>query len=40
MNMKKPESIQKDEIQKNIWDFDIQTDHLIPTGRRDQVLIN
>ena len=38
--MHKPESIQENETYELICDFEIQTDHLIPTRRPDQVLIN
>ena len=36
----KPESIQKDRAHKILWDFEIETNYLIPTGRPDLVLIN
>ena len=36
--MNKPESILENEIHKILWDFAIQTDHLIPTRRSDLVL--
>ena len=28
--MHKPESVQENEMLKILWDFEIQTDHLIP----------
>ena len=34
--MHKPESVQKNEMHKILWDFEIQTDHLSPTRRPDQ----
>ena len=36
----KPESILKDEMWKILWDFEIQTDRLIPVRRLDLVIIN
>ena len=38
--MNKLESIQENEIHKILWDFDIQTDQLIPARRPDLVLKN
>ena len=38
--MHKPESVQEDEKHKILWDFDIQTDNLIPARRAKLVLIN
>ena len=38
--MHKPESIQENETHKILWDFEIQTDDLIPVSRLDLVLIN
>ena len=35
--MHKPESAQKNETHKILWDFEIQTDHLIP-ARRPELL--
>ena len=28
--MQKQESVQENEAHKNLWDFEIETDHLIP----------
>ena len=39
-HMQRPASFQEIETHKILTDFDIQTDHLIPVGRADQVLIN
>ena len=36
----KPESIQVNGMHKILWDFQMQTDHLIPSRRPDFVLIN
>ena len=38
--MHKPESVLENETHKILWDFEIQTDHLIPARRPDLVLIN
>ena len=35
-----PESVLENETQKPLWDFEIQTDHLITTGRPDLVIVN
>ena len=35
-----PESIWENEMLKILWDFEIQTDHLIPARRPDLGLIN
>ena len=37
--MHKPESIQDNETHKILWDFEIQTDYLIPARRPDLVII-
>ena len=36
----KPESVLENEMQKILWDFEIQTDHLIPARRPDLVITN
>ena len=38
--MKKPESVQENEIYKILWGFVIQTYHIIQARRPDLVLIN
>ena len=38
--MHKPEPVRENETHKILWDFEIQTDHLIPARRPDLVLIN
>ena len=38
--MHKPESFLENETHKIIWDFEVQTDHLIPARRPDLVLID
>ena len=38
--MHKPESILENETYEILWDFKIQTDHLISTRRPDLVIIN
>ena len=38
--MHKPESVLENETHKILWDFKIQTDHLITARRPDLVLIN
>ena len=38
--MHKPETIPENETHRILWDFEIQTDPLIPTRRSDLVLIN
>ena len=37
--MRKPESVVENEMPKIFWDFEIQTDPLIPTRRPDLVMI-
>ncbi len=37
--MHKPEFVLESETDKILWDFEIQTDHLIPTKRPDLVII-
>ena len=37
--MHKPESVLENETHKILWDFEIQTDHLIPARRPDQEII-
>ena len=36
----KPESVQENKTSKILWDFEIQTDHLIPAGQLDLVIIH
>ena len=36
--MPNPESVLKNETHKPLWDFEIQTDHLISARRPDQVI--
>ena len=38
--MQNPESSPKNETHKVVWDFEIQTDHLISARRSDLVIIN
>ena len=38
--MHKPESILENKTQKIVWDFEIQTDHLIPDRRPNRVIVN
>ena len=38
--MYKPESTRENEIDKILYDFEIQTDHLISARRQDLVIIN
>ena len=38
--MHNPESVQENETHKLLWDFEIQTDHLISARRPDQVIVN
>ena len=38
--MHKPESVLENEMHKILWDFEIQTEHLIPARRPDLVIIN
>ena len=38
--MLNPESTSENETHKLLWDLKIQTDHLIPAKRLDQVIIN
>ena len=35
-----PKSVLENDMQKNLWDFEIQTDHLIPVRRTGLVMIN
>ena len=35
-----PESVQEDETHKILWDFEIQTDHLISARQPDLIIIN
>ena len=37
--MHNPESILENEMHKILWDFEIQTDHLISARRSDQVIV-
>ena len=37
--MHNPESVLENETPKILWDFDIQTDHLIPARRPDLVTV-
>ena len=37
--MHKPESVLGNETQKILWDFEIQTDHVIPAKRPDQEIV-
>ena len=36
--MHKPESVEYNETHKILWDFKIQTDHLLPTRRPKQAI--
>ena len=38
--MHNPASVQENDKHKLLWDFDIQTDHLISAGRLDLIIIN
>ena len=38
--MHSPESVRENKTHKLLWDFDIQTDHLISTRRPDLIIIN
>ncbi len=38
--MHNPESVPENETHKLLWDFDIQTDHLISARRPDLIIIN
>ena len=38
--MYNPESILEKETYQLLWDFEIQTGHLIPTRRPDRVIVN
>ena len=38
--MHNPESVVENDIHKLLWDFNIQTDHLIPARRPDLIIIN
>ena len=35
-----PESVQENETQKLLWDFEIQTNHLISARQPDLVIVN
>ena len=37
--MHKPENVNVNETQEILWDFEVQTDYLIPARRPDLVLI-
>ena len=37
--MHKPESVLENETHKILWDFEIQTNHRIPTGRPELVIV-
>ena len=37
--MHNPESVQENEMHKFLWDFKIQTDHLILARRQDLVIV-
>ena len=39
-NMHNPESVLENDTHKLLWDFDIQTDHLISARRPDLIIIN
>ena len=39
-NMQKPESVLENETRKLLWDFELQTDHLIPARRPDLVIVH
>ena len=38
--MHNPAPVLENDSHKLIWDFNIQTDHLIPAGRPDLIIIN
>ena len=38
--MHNPTSVQENDTHKILWDFDIQTDHLISARRADLIIIN
>ena len=38
--MHNPEFVQENETHKFLWDFEIQTDHLISARRPDLVIVN
>ena len=38
--MHNPESVQENEMHKFLWDFEIQTDHLISARQPDLVIVN
>ena len=38
--MQNPESVMENETHKLLWNFDIQTDHLISARRPDLIIIN
>ena len=38
--MHNPKSVREKETQKLLWDFEIQTDHLISARRPGQIIIN
>ena len=39
-HMYNQESVQENEVHKILWDFEIQTDHLISAKQADQVIVN
>ena len=38
--MQNPESVLKNETHKRLWDFEIQTDHLISAKRPNLIIVN
>ncbi len=38
--MHNPASVQENVTHKLLWDFEVQTDHLISTGQPDLVIVN
>ena len=38
--MHNPAPVQENDSHKLLWDFNIQTDHLIPARRSDLIIIN
>ena len=38
--MHNPESVLENEVHKVLWDYEIQTDHLISARQPDQVIVN
>ena len=38
--MHNPESVLENEMHKVLWDFEIQTDHLISARQQDLVIVN